>query len=33
MGKWDFPPVTKKMVDAVNKEVELEHQRLEEDFE
>lgn len=33
MGRWDFPPVTKKMVEAVNKEVELEHQRLSEDFE
>ena len=31
MGKWNFPPITQKMVDAVNKEVELEHQRLEED--
>ena len=27
-NKWDFPPATKKMVDAVNKEVEEEHQRL-----
>ena len=28
MGKYDFPPVTKRMVEGVKKEVELEHRRL-----
>ena len=26
--KWDFPLATKKMIDAVNKEVEEEHKNL-----
>ena len=31
MGKYDFPPVTKRMAEGVKIEVELEHQRLNKD--
>ena len=27
-NKWDFPPVTKKMIDEENKEVEEEHKKI-----
>lgn len=28
MGKWEIPPITQEMIDAVNKEVEQEHKRI-----